>query len=124
MRSVLGLWRAERRARWFFAAHMQGALGVGVGYVALMVFAYERIGSAWAATAVLLADLLPSMLLGAFVGALADRTSHLGCAIAADVVRAVAVAGLLLAELVVAQRELGAGSSGYALPPSMPCNRK
>ena len=102
MRSIAALWSAERRARWFFAAHLQGALGVGVGYVALLVFAYERIGSAWAATAVLLADLLPSMLLGAFVGALADRTSHLGCAIAADVIRAVAVAGLLLADGVVA----------------------
>src|SRR5918999_3061599 len=67
-----------------------------------MVFAYERIGSAWAATAVLLADLLPSMLLGAFVGAVADRTSHLGCAIAADIIRAVAIAGLLLADGVVA----------------------
>ena len=31
------------------------------GYVALMLVAYDRIGSAWAATAVLLADLLPSM---------------------------------------------------------------
>jgi MFS family permease len=102
MRSVLGLWRAERRSRWFFTAHLQGALGIGVGYVALMVFAYERIGSAWAATAVLLADLLPSMVLGAFVGAVADRTSHLGCAIAADVVRAAAIAGLLLADGVVA----------------------
>jgi MFS family permease len=98
MRSILGLWRAERRSRWFFAAHLQGALGVGVGYVALMVFAYERIGSAWAATAVLLADLLPSMLLGAVVGAVADRTSHLGCAIAADVIRAVAITALLLAD--------------------------
>src|ERR671919_312747 len=102
MRSILELWRTERRPRWFFAAHLQGALGVGLGYVALMVFAYERIGSAWAATAVLLADLLPSMLFGAFVGAVADRTSHLGCAIAADIVRAVAIAGLLLADGVVA----------------------
>jgi MFS family permease len=102
MRSILDLWRAERRSRWFFAAHLQGALGAGVGYVALMVFAYERIGSAWAATAVLLADLLPSMLLGAVIGAVADRTSHLGCAIAADLVRAVAIAGLLLADGVVA----------------------
>ena len=102
MRSILDLWRAERRSRWFFAAHLQGALGVGVGYVALMVFAYERIGSAWAATAVLLADLLPSMLLGALVGAVADRMGHLRCAIAADVIRAVAIAGLLLADGVVA----------------------
>ena len=98
MRSVLDLWRAERRSRWFFAAHLQGALGVGMGYVALLVFAYEQIGSAWAATAVLLADLLPSMLFGAFIGALADRTSHLGCAIAADLVRAAAIAGLLLVD--------------------------
>ncbi|HEX5618250.1 MAG TPA: MFS transporter [Solirubrobacteraceae bacterium] len=102
MRSIRELWRAERRSRWFFAAHLQGSLGVGLGYVALMVFAYERIGSAWAATAVLLADLLPSMLLGAVVGAVADRTSHLGCAIAADLVRAAAIAGLLFADEVAA----------------------
>jgi MFS family permease len=108
MRSILDLWRTERRSRWFFAAHLQGALGVGVGYVALMVFAYERIGSAWAATAVLLADLLPSMLLGAVIGTVADRTSHLGCAIAADVIRAVAIAGLLLADGVVAMIALAA----------------
>jgi MFS family permease len=108
MRSILDLWRAERRSRWFFAAHMQGALGVGVGYVALMVFAYERIGSAWAATAVLLADLLPSMLLGAVVGAVADRTSHLGCAIVADVLRAVAIAGLLLTDGIAAMIALAA----------------
>jgi MFS family permease len=102
MRSIRELWRAERRSRWFFAAHLQGALGVGLGYVALMVFAYERIGSAWAATAVLLADLLPSMFLGAVIGAVADRTSHLGCAIAADIVRAVAIVGLLLVDGVAA----------------------
>ena len=106
MRNVLDLWRAERRPRWFFAAHMQGALGVGLGYVALMVFAYERIGSAWAATAVLLADLLPSMLLGVFAGVVADRTSHLGCAIAADVVRAAAIVGLLFVDGVVAMMAL------------------
>jgi MFS family permease len=102
MRSVVDLWRAEPRSRRFFAAHLQGSLGVGVGYVALLVFAYERIGSAWAATAVLLADLLPSMLLGAVVGAVADRTSHRGCAIVADLVRAVAIAGLLLTDGVTA----------------------
>jgi MFS family permease len=106
MRSIRELWRAERRSRWFFAAHLQGALGVGLGYVALMVFAYERIGSAWAATAVLLADLLPSMFLGAVIGAVADRTSHLGCAIAADIVRAVAIVGLLLFDGVAAMLAL------------------
>jgi hypothetical protein len=69
MRSVTELWRAERGSRWFFAAHLQAAVGTGAGYVALLLVAYERIGSAWAATAVLLADLVPAMLLGAVLGA-------------------------------------------------------
>ena len=54
MRAVRSLWREERRARWFFAAHLQGALGAGAGYIALILLAYERIGSAWAATVILL----------------------------------------------------------------------
>jgi beta-lactamase class A len=49
------------------------------------VLAYERIGSAWGATAVLLADLLPAMLLGPLLGAAIDRTSRLGAAVLADV---------------------------------------
>jgi MFS family permease len=98
MHSVWALWRGERRARWFFAAHLQGGLGAAAGYIALMLLAYERIGSAWAATAVLLADLLPAMLLGPLLGGLIDRTSRLGCAIAADVLRAAAFAGLVFAD--------------------------
>ena len=98
MRSVRALWREERRARWFFAAHLQGGLGAGAGYIALMLLAYERIGSAWAATAVLLADLLPAMVLGPLLGGLIDRTSRLGCAIVADVLRAAAFAGLVFAD--------------------------
>jgi MFS family permease len=102
MRSVMDLWSAERRTRWFFAAHLQGALGAGAGYVALLVLAYERIGSAWAATAVLLADLLPAMLLGPVAGAVADRTGHLRCAIAADLVRAAALTGLFFVDGIAA----------------------
>ena len=74
----------EHRARWFFAAHLQSALGTGAGYVALLLLAYEQLGYAWGATAVLLADLAPAMLLGPLLGGLIDRTSRLGCAIAAD----------------------------------------
>lgn len=84
--------------RWFFAAHLQGGLGAAAGYVALMLLAYERIGSAWAATAVLLADLLPAMFLGPLLGGLIDRTSRLGCAILADVLRAAAFAALVFAD--------------------------
>ena len=90
------LWRTERRARWFFAAHLQGALGTGAGYVALLLLAYEQLGSAWGATAVLIADLAPAMLLGPLLGGLIDRTSRLGCAIVADVIGALAFAALAL----------------------------
>ena len=95
MRSVRALWQSEPRSRWFFAAHLQGGLGAAAGYIALMLLAYERIGSAWAATAVMLADLIPSMLLGPLLGGLVDRTSRLGCAIASDVLRASVFAALM-----------------------------
>lgn len=92
------MWRQEPAARRFLLAQAQGSLGAGAGYVALLLLAYDRIGSAWAATAVLLADLLPAMLLGPLLGALADRTSRLGCAVVADVIRAGAFAGVVLAD--------------------------
>ncbi len=111
MRDVL----AQRRVRWFFVAQAQGSLGDGAGYVALVLLAYERIGSAWAATAVMLADLVPAMLLGPLFGALADRRGRLGCTIAADVVRAAAFAGLALVDGTVAMVALalvaGAGTA-------------
>ena len=84
--------------RWFFAAHLQSALGTGAGYVALLLLAYEQLGTAWGATAVLIADLAPAMLLGPLLGGLIDRTSRLGCAIAADVIGALAFAGLVFAD--------------------------
>jgi MFS family permease len=98
MKAMADMWKHERRARWFFAAHLQGALGAGAGYIALLVLAYERIGSAWGATAVLLADLLPAMLLGPLLGAAIDRTSRLGGAILADVIRAGAFGALVFAD--------------------------
>lgn len=98
MKAMTELWKHERRARWFFLAHLQGALGAGAGYIALLVLAYERIGSAWGATAVLLADLLPAMLLGPLLGAAIDRTSRLGGAVLADVIRASAFGALVFAD--------------------------
>jgi MFS family permease len=133
MRDVVALWRQERRARWLFAAHAQGALGASAGYVALLLLAYQRIGSGWAATAVLLADLIPSMLLGAALGMLIDRTSRLGCAIAADVLRTAAFAGLVLVDGTVAMvafaAAAGVGTSMFrsatpALLPSLVGNER
>jgi MFS family permease len=82
--------RAERSARLFFAAHAQSAFGNGVGYVALLLIAYERLPSAWGITLVLLADFLPATLFGTLFGAAADRWSRRTCAVVADLARAVA----------------------------------
>jgi MFS family permease len=118
--SVKALWRGERRARWFFVAHLQGALGTGAGYVALLLLAYEQLGSAWGATAVLIADLAPAMLLGPLLGGLIDRTSRLGCAIAAELVGALAFAGLIFADGAVAlvALALAAGLGSALLRPA------
>jgi len=101
MRATTTLLRHERHARPFFGAHLQGALGSGAGYIALLMLAYDRLGSAWGATAVLLADFLPAMLLGPLLGALVDRTSRLGGAVMADVIRASAFGGLVFAHSAV-----------------------
>jgi MFS family permease len=119
-RGVTAVWRAERHARWFFAAHLQGALGTGAGYVALLLLAYEQLGSAWGATAVLIADLAPAMLLGPLLGGLIDRTSRLGCAIAAELIGALAFAGLVFAHgtLPLIALALAAGLGSALLRPA------
>src|SRR5690349_11101664 len=88
-------WRTHRGVRPFFIAQAQGAIGDGAGYVALLLLAYDRIGSAWAATALMLADFGPAMPLGPALGALVDRHGRLRSAIVSDLIRAVAFAGLL-----------------------------
>jgi len=97
-RGVVAMWRSERPARWFFAAHLQSALGTGAGYVALLLLAYEQLGSAWGATAVLIADLAPAMLLGPLLGGLIDRWGRLRSAILADAIGALAFLGLIFAD--------------------------
>lgn len=94
MRPILELLRAERPARRFFLAHAQSSLGTGAAYVALLLLAYERLESPWAISLILLADFFPGMFLGPIFGAAADRWSRRSCAIAADVVRAVAFAAI------------------------------
>src|SRR5688572_10107352 len=94
MTEIRDLLRQDRRVRMFFAAHAQSSLGTGAGYVALLVLAYERLESPWAISLVLLADFLPSMLLGPIFGAAADRWSRRWCAALADVARAAAFISL------------------------------
>src|SRR5215217_2812780 len=112
MRSVIELLRHERRARVFFAALAQSALGTGAAYVALLLVALERFNSPWAIGLVLLADVVPAMLLGPLFGAFADRWSRRGCAVLADVLRAVAFLGLVVVDRLVHAR----GPGGAAEP--------
>src|SRR5215217_9517660 len=94
MRSVIELLRHEPRARVFFAALAQSALGTGAAYVALLIVAFDRFESGWAVGLILFADLVPSMLLGPVFGAAADRWSRRTCLVVADVARAVAFIGI------------------------------
>jgi MFS family permease len=98
MRSSVNFLRSERRTRIFFTALAQSAFGTGAGYVGLLLLAYERFHSVWAISLVLLADLLPAMLLGPVLGAVADRWSRRRCMILADCVRAAAFAGIALVD--------------------------
>ncbi len=96
MRDVIAVLRTERRARWFLLANAQSTIGSYAAIVALMVLAYERMHSAWAVSLVLLADFLPSMVLGPLFGAAADRWPRRTCAIVAELLRAVAFVGIAL----------------------------
>jgi MFS family permease len=94
VRATIDLFRGEPRARWFFGALAQSALGNGAGYVALLLIAYDRWHSPWAITLVLMADLLPAMLLGPVFGAAADRWSRKACMVIADLLRFGAFVGI------------------------------
>src|SRR3954447_3475642 len=77
-------------ARRFFAAHAQSCLGSGLAHVALPLLAYDKTGSPWAVTAVLVPDLLPAIVLGPLLGTVVARVGWRACAIAADRLRALA----------------------------------
>src|SRR3954470_6811001 len=96
MGALLELWRREPGARPFFIAVTQGALATGAAYVAVMLVAYERLGSAWAGAGIPLAEMLPGMLAGPLIGAWLDRRDRLRCVIAAEAVRAAALAGMIV----------------------------
>jgi MFS family permease len=93
---MIELWRQEPGSRAFFLALAQGALATGAAYVAVMLVAYERFESAWAATLILLAELVPGMLAGPLIGAWLDRQDRLRCVVAADVVRAASLTAMIV----------------------------
>src|SRR4051794_274144 len=86
---------AWRRAPSFFIASAASSLAAGASYVAVMLVAYARLGSAWAASAVLLAEMLPGMLAGPLIGAWLDRRDRRRWAAVAEAVRALSLAGMI-----------------------------
>jgi MFS family permease len=122
MKAAFELLRADRRTRVFFGAQIQSSFGTGAGYVAVLLIAYERFHSPWAITGVLLAEFLPAMFLGPFVGAAADRWSRKRLLVLADVVRAAAFAGIAVAgsfEATVAFALLAGGGNAIYNPTVM-----
>jgi MFS family permease len=92
----------DRTLRRFYSAHLQSQLGTGAAYVALLLVAYQRVHSAWAIAAVLLAELVPGVVLSPVCGALADRLERRKLAVGADLLRASAFIGLALVQPFVA----------------------
>jgi MFS family permease len=119
MRPCLALLRENARLRAFFLAHAQSSLGTGAGYVGLLLLAYERARSPWVVALVLLADVLPAMAVGPLLGAASDRWSRRRCAVAADLLRAVAFVGIAAVgsvEATVAFALLAGLGTGLYLP--------
>jgi MFS family permease len=71
-------------------------VGTGVGYVALLVLTIRYWHTSWAVSAVLLADFLPWIALGAWFGVCADRFSKRTLIVAANLLQAAAWGGLTL----------------------------
>jgi MFS family permease len=109
---------ADVPSRRFFTAHAQSCLGSGLAHVVLPLMAYEHTGSAWAVTAVLVPDLLPSILFGPLLGAVVDRVGWRACAIAADLLRFLAFALVVVTDalpaLVLAAVLAGTGAALFS----------
>ncbi|MDA0158959.1 MFS transporter [Solirubrobacter ginsenosidimutans] len=108
MKQLRELIAHERSARPLLAAHLQSSLGTGAAYVALLVIAYERFHSPLAVSTILLCEFLPALMLGAVLGAAADRWSRKTILICADVLRAGAFIGLALVDSFAATVALAA----------------
>jgi hypothetical protein len=94
---VIASLRANASLRRLLGAWAQSCLGTGAGYVALLLLTYHDLHSSWALVAVLLADFLPAIALGAWFGALADRFPRRPLIILANLVQAGAFIALVFA---------------------------
>jgi MFS family permease len=104
----------------FLAASLQSSVGNAIGYIALLLLAYDMTRSAWAVSAVLLAEFVPAIALGPLFGALADRRSRRALVVVADLVRCAAFVGLAFAGslAVLVGLALVAGAAGALYQPA------
>lgn len=93
--------RANPPLRRLLGAWLQSCLGTGAGYVALLLLTYRYLHTSWAIAAVLLCEFLPGIALGSPFGALADRYSKRRLIVVANLLQAVAFAGLAFAHTAV-----------------------
>lgn len=108
MKNLRELITSEPAARRLLIAHIQSSLGTGAAYVALLLTAFERFHSPLAVSAILLCEFVPMLLLGALLGAAADRWSRKLILVIADVLRAAAFIGLALVDSFAATVALAA----------------
>jgi MFS family permease len=94
---MLELMRTSGLVRRLLLVSLQSSIGNAIGYVALVLLAYDRFRSPWAISLVLLADFLPAIVLGPLFGAFADRHSRRLLAVSADLLRVASFVGLAVA---------------------------
>jgi MFS family permease len=95
---VVALLRTPGPVRRFLLVSLQSSVGNAVGYVALLLLAYDRFRSPWAVSLVLLADFLPAIVLAPVFGALADRSSRRVLVVGGELLCGAAFLGLAFAD--------------------------
>ena len=94
---MLALLKTPGGVRTFLAASFQSSIGNAIGYIALLLVAYDLTHSAWAVSAVLLAEFIPAIVFGPFFGSLADRLPRRRLVVLADLLRCAAFVALAFA---------------------------
>jgi MFS family permease len=98
LRTVLAVMRTPGPVRRFLLASLQSSVGNAIGYVALLLLAYDRFHSPWAVSLVLLADFLPAIVMAPVFGALADRSSRRLLVVGGELLCGAAFVGLAFAD--------------------------
>ncbi len=96
MYALLTLIRSNRNFRLLWFGQIVSQLGDWFNVVALFALLFELTGSATAVAALMVMQMLPVALVGPMAGVVVDRFDRRRIMIAADVIRGLAVLGLLL----------------------------